>query len=298
MPQPFENAMQTSAQKQPALWRIAVCCIIAFGVVAIATPIALAIVGNIEPQLQSIDEDAAGQITLGVSPGGLFCILSSFALLLGATLIGAKSLHGRNMRHLTGPAARLRQDGWSVLKWSALFAGLTMLLPASGPEMTFSPQLSFPTWVLWLPFGVIALLIQVTAEEVFFRGYLQTQLSASFRSHKTGLILSALIFGLGHMSFGQDGFAVFIPAIWAVLFGLVAGDLTARTGTLGPAIAIHFVNNALAIFIAPVSGQLSGFGLWVRNIDLQDAYSDPTLMVIEALSLLVMWLIARIALKR
>jgi membrane protease YdiL (CAAX protease family) len=151
---------------------------------------------------------------------------------------------------------------------------------------------------MWLPLGLIGLMVQVTAEEVFFRGYLQTQLVAATKSHVKGMVLAAVFFGLGHVSLSVDGLAAFFPVFWAMLFGLLAGDLTARTGNLGPAIAIHFVNNALAMFLAPVEGQLSGFGLWLQAIDLKGVYTDPLIMTVEVLSLLIMWLIARITLKR
>ena len=39
-------------------------------------------------------------------------------------------------------------------------------------------------------------------------------------------------------------------SIWAGAFGIAAADLTARCGTLGPAIALHFGNNLCAALIA------------------------------------------------
>jgi membrane protease YdiL (CAAX protease family) len=289
--------MLASALRQTAYWRIGVVLGGAFLVAAVLTPLAIALIGGIAPELSAIRRIGSA-IEIGATQGGLFIVLASFVLLLGATVVFAKRVSDRSLRDITGPASLLRDHLAVTLKWMAGLTVVMVFVPAPYPPNDLQQQMPSLVWLAWLPLGLIGLAIQVTAEEMFFRGYLQTQLIGATKSYAKGMILAALLFGIGHISNDVDGVAALFPVIWATMFGLVVGDLTARSGTLGPAIAVHFVNNMMAMFIAPVGGQMSGFGLWTRDIDLTSAYSDPTLICFEGLILLITWLTARIALKR
>jgi membrane protease YdiL (CAAX protease family) len=289
--------MVASALRQRAYWRILVVLIATFLVVALVTPLAIGGIGAIAPELSAIKVTSTG-IEIGTTQGGLFIVLASFAMLIIATVVFAKAISKRTLRDLTGPAPLLRSQFVVTFKWMFGLTVVMMLVPAPQASMEVQNQLVLGVWLTWLPLGLVGLAIQVTAEELFFRGYLQTQLVGATGSYAKGMILSALLFGMGHISGDVEGVAALFPVIWATLFGLVAGDLTARSGTLGPAIAVHFINNMTVIFIAPVAGVLSGFGLWTRDVDLDTAFSDPVLMCFEGLILLITWLTARIALKR
>lgn len=289
--------MVASALRQRAYWRIAVVLFSTFLVVSLINPLAMGLIGTIAPELSAIKVTPAG-LEIGTSQGGLFIVFASFALLIVATIMFAKIFAKRSLRDLTGPVLRLRRQFVVTIKWMLGLTVVLMLVPAPHASMELQNQMALGLWLTWLPLGLVGLAIQVTAEELFFRGYLQTQLVGATGSYAKGMILSALVFGLGHISADVEGVSALFPVIWATLFGLVAGDLTARSGTLGPAIAVHFINNMTLIFIAPVAGVLSGFGLWTRELDLNAAFSDPVLICFEGLFLLITWLTARIALKR
>lgn len=289
--------MVASALRQRAYWRIVVVLVATFLVVSLLTPLALGLIGALAPELSAIKLTPTG-IEIGTSQGGLFLILASFAILILATIVCAKKLSNRTLRDLTGPAPLLRSQFVVTVKWMIGLTAVMLLVPAPQASMEVQKQLALGVWLTWLPLGLIGLAIQVTAEELFFRGYLQTQLVGATGSYAKGMVISALIFGLGHISGDAEGLSALFPVVWATLFGLVAGDLTARSGTLGPAIAVHFINNMTVMFIAPVAGVLSGLGLWTRDVDLSTAFSDPSLMCFEGLILLITWLTARIALKR
>jgi membrane protease YdiL (CAAX protease family) len=289
--------MVASALRQRAYWRIIVVLVSTFLVVSLITPLAMGLIGAVAPELSAIKVTPTS-LEVGTSQGGLFLVFASFALLIVATIVFANKFSNRSLRDLTGPALLLRRQFVVTFKWMLGLTAVMMVVPTPHASMEVQNQLALGLWLTWLPLGLIGLAIQVTAEEIFFRGYLQTQLIGATGSYAKGMILSALVFGLGHISSDVEGFSALFPIIWATLFGLVAGDLTARSGSLGPAIAIHFINNAPLIFIAPVAGVLSGFGLWTRDLDLDAAFSDPILICFEGLFLLITWLTARIALKR
>jgi membrane protease YdiL (CAAX protease family) len=74
------------------------------------------------------------------------------------------------------------------------------------------------------------------AEELFFRGYVQTRLCLRWGKW-TGVVVTAALFGLVHFDW--------IHSPSAFLIGLYLGWLTARSGGIAPAIAAHTVNNVL-----------------------------------------------------
>lgn len=90
------------------------------------------------------------------------------------------------------------------------------------------------------------------SEEFFFRGYLQTQLDAAYgRPHRflgapwgRGLIYAALLFGLCHIVTGD------LTRMRVAVFGLFAGWLRERTGTIAVPAAYHGVANLLYEFMA------------------------------------------------
>lgn len=85
------------------------------------------------------------------------------------------------------------------------------------------------------------------SEEFFFRGYLQTQLNAACgRPHRLlgapwgrGLVYAALLFGLCHIVTGD------LTRMRVAFFGLFAGWLRERTGTIAVPAAYHGVANLL-----------------------------------------------------
>lgn len=289
--------MLASAKAKPAFWRIAVVLLASLAVIVILMPTSIGLLSLLAPELAAIDTTDTG-IEIGATQGGLFVVLASFALMFFSTVVLAKTLADRRLSDLTGPSNVMRAQFWRVLKWILVLSAVIVLIPMPDTAGTLTRQLSLGAWLAWMPLAIICVAVQVTAEELLFRGYLQTQVIGATRSYALGMIIPALLFGLGHMSPDLDGYVALFPILWATLFGLVAGDLTARSGSLGPAIAVHFVNNLMAMLFMPVAGQLSGFGLWTRDMDLTDAYSNPYLIAIEVLILLLSWLTARIALKR
>ena len=295
-PHPYD-AILRSAARCPELWRIAVQILAALALGALVTPLLYALIGRITPALMPISFGPNG-VVIGATPGGMFVLLAGYGVLLVGSVILARRLHRRSLREITGPANVMRRQFFATLKWIALLSFVTMLLPWDNPESELSENLGLGLWLFWMPFALLGLMIQITAEEVFFRGYLQSQLIASTKSYTLGVLASSVLFGLGHLSGAAEGAAAIFPVVWAILFGLVAGDLTARSGTIGPACALHLMNNATAMLIAPQQDMMSGFGRMVQTLNLTDAYSDPKVIVFQTLLLLATWLTARLAIRR
>ncbi len=129
-------------------------------------------------------------------------------------------------------------------------------------------QIGFFDWLKWMPLALPMLLLQTSAEEIFFRGYLLQQLAARFSSRWIWMVLPSVLFGLGHYDSAELGDNAWLAVADTAIIGIVAADMTARTGTLGPAMAFHFINNFFAMFLMSVEGSMSGLALYAAPFDL------------------------------
>lgn len=233
----------------------------------------------------------------GTSPLGVLLNLFVFIYIILAVMMTARAVHARDLISLVGDwrYARL-QFGRALLYLIGLNLVLSFILPTP-PEMTPVPNLSMSTWLSFLPVALLALLIQTGAEEIAFRGYIQSQLAARFSDPKIWIILPSLGFGLLHWDSSLDETTAWMIVTWATLFGLAAADITARCGTIGPAIALHFVNNFFAILLAAPRGSFDGLALYVYPFDLQDADLLLHWAPVNVLMLFVSWLTVRLALR-
>ncbi|MDZ7709121.1 MAG: CPBP family intramembrane glutamic endopeptidase [Roseovarius sp.] len=235
-------------------------------------------------------------VEAATTPVGVLINLFTFGLLIAALALSLRAMHGRGLLSLVGPLPlALRQFGRAGLALVVLY-GLIALVPM--PE-AIEPErnLALGTWVALLPLALVGLLCQVVAEEVAFRGYLQSQLAARFASPVVWLALPALGFGLLHFDSAIYGTSGWLVMLWATGFGLAAADLTARFGTLGPATALHLVNNFSAILVAAPKGQFDGLALYVFPFSLSDAGAVTAILPVDIGMLLCAWLAIRLALR-
>jgi membrane protease YdiL (CAAX protease family) len=83
---------------------------------------------------------------------------------------------------------------------------------------------------------VVAAGLAPVAEELFFRGYLQTRLEERW-SRWPAIGITAALFGAFHMSVAHG--------VFAALFGVCLGWVASTTGSIRLSIAAHAANNAL-----------------------------------------------------
>ncbi len=231
------------------------------------------------------------------TPGSVITNLMAFVLLPVALAVTVRTVHQRSFWSLFGPLARLIRQFRQVLVGLAILSAVLFLLPMPD-DLTPSANLPLGRWIIFLPLTLLALLIQTSAEEIAFRGYIQSQLAARFSSPLVWIVAPSALFGLVHFDPSLPLQNAAIVVLWATAFGMAAADLTARSGTLGPAIALHLVNNFSAIAIAAPDGQFDGLALYTFPFSLA---STDALMVWAPMDLLILlcgWLTARLALRR
>lgn len=244
------------------------------------------------------DPTFVARVFEGADPATMYIMLGTFVFMLMPVGVVVVLLHKRSALSLLGPLPLAIRQFAVVLPVLALLGFALLILPPWDMGAPLAPNLALGTWLLLLPFSLLAVLVQVSAEEVFFRGYVQQQLAARFRSPLIWMIFPSALFALGHYLPEEAGSNAMMIAIWAGVFGVLMADITARAGSLGPAIAIHFYNNFMAIVVVSVPDDLSGLALYHSPFGLADEDAVRAWLPVDFAHMFVAWLAARLALRR
>lgn len=194
-------------------------------------------------------------------------VLLSFLAMFGAVWLTNRLFHDLPLKSLIGPGP---QGRLVAITLAVLVPVVAMSLLAGMLLTDPRPNLAPATWLGWMPLALPLLLVQVTAEELIFRGYLMQQLAVRFRSRWIWLVLPSALFGLLHFEAEKFGLNAYLVVISTGLFGLIAADVTVRCGSLVPAIVLHFGNNVLAMLILSLDGTINGLSLFVTSVHAGD----------------------------
>ncbi|MGR3634691.1 MAG: CPBP family intramembrane glutamic endopeptidase [Shimia sp.] len=242
-------------------------------------------------------EPDIGAILRGGTVLNMAILMSGFGTLILALKMVIGLLHKRDLASLVGSKALAMAQAWRVGKYCLLLAAVLFLIPFPG-DGAVTQVMPLGTWVALLPLSLVLLAIQCSAEELVFRGYLQSQLAAESRSPLVWMGVPSVLFGLLHYSPEIYGDTAVLVALWATVFGAMMADITARAGTLGPAIAIHMLNNFMSLCVVGFKDELGGLALYHLPYGPGNAEVMGAMMPFEFLSMVCLWLTARIALRR
>lgn len=229
----------------------------------------------------------------GSSPGGLMLLLASFLPLGAAVIFVTQSLHARPLATLLGPGA--------LRDFTRVLAPLLGLILVTLPFQLMDPDVGRATplgrVLSWLPLALPLLLVQVGAEELVFRGYLLQQLAARSRNPILWMLAPSALFGALHFSPADFGTNAIWPVLWALVFGCLAADLTARAGNLGPALAFHFTTNLSSMLLVGLYGNLDGLSLYTLVINTRDLGALGPYLAVDFTAMIAAWLAARLMLR-
>ncbi len=233
----------------------------------------------------------------GSTARSVLWMLASFGGLFAALAIALRVMHRRPISSLFGGFPACFADFWLTLRLAMVLFGIVLILP-SPADFTPERAMDFVPWLMLAPMSLAAILFQITTEELVFRGYLQSQLAARFSSPWVWIVLPSALFAALHYDPSTYGENAILVAAWAGLFGLAAADLTARSGNLGPALALHFANNVSAIMFVSTKDYWDGLALYVVPFGPKDTEFVAAVLPLEGLVILCGWLVARIAIRR
>ncbi|MDH5797183.1 MAG: CPBP family intramembrane metalloprotease [Paracoccaceae bacterium] len=281
----FERYVEP-ARDRAQIWRLILGVVLGI-VIMFLTGIVLGIliIGLLD---DSDSQRVMATLTAATTPATMLMMLATFTGMALAPMAAVRLLHRRSVGSLFGPRAVVVRDflraGVTVLGVYAVLIALWFTAFDAVPNIAFSD------WIVFLPLAVIGVLIQTGSEELVFRAYLVQQLAARFRSPLVWFIVPAIAFGALHYSPGTAGANAILLVLATGLFGLVATDITRRTGSIGAAWGMHFVNNLFAILFLATDGHLTGLSLFVTPYGAGDTIL-PMLLLGDAATLLVTWYI-------
>jgi membrane protease YdiL (CAAX protease family) len=199
---------------------------------------------------------------------------------------------------LIGPVVPAFRQFWQVSRLLLVLSVIVVVLPPYDSGTVLQPNLELKIWAALFPLSVLAVLVQTSAEEILFRGYIQQTLAARFKSPLIWMGGPAVIFALGHYVPAEAGENAILVSLWSGVFGLVTADLTARAGTLGPAIAVHLFNNVVAMLFISLPDSLSGLALYTVPYSMDDTEVLREWLAVDFAMMIVSWLAARVAIRR
>lgn len=227
-----------------------------------------------------------GTIGRGNSQGTAAAFFASFiGFHVGLALV-LPLLHRRSYLSLFGPSRRLNTAHlllgtgltFGIASVLYLLLGVEHLVLPRGVAPPLTQNLPLAAWVLGLAPALVLIFSQTLAEEALFRGYLLQQLRARFRSPLVWAVAPALLFGLLHFdaaTYGAINATAYV--LNAAVLGVLAAFVTLRTGNLGAAAGLHFGNNATLVAVG-LKGNLSGFSLFVVEMDLKSSYATYSIL--------------------
>jgi len=222
------------------------------------------------------------------TPGKVLLVLATFGGLFIGAMVAAAALHFRGPGTLFGDWATWRRGFCVALAVIVpVYAIPTALSVAFGGV---APNLAPLRWAALLPLALPFLFVQIAAEELFFRGYLQQQLAVRFSARVVWMGLPALVFALLHWN-PDAGANLPLVLLATFTFGLVAADLTERTGSLGAAMGLHLGNNAFGVFGVAAQGTITGLALFVSPADLAETGPQSLALAGSVLLMLAVWAI-------
>lgn len=229
----------------------------------------------------------------GSTPAAVAINLALFGIYTAILLVSMRGFHGLGLGALIGPLRSAWHDFARVSVFLLPLYALIVLPALVNPEAI--QNLSVADWLSTLPLILPLLFVQISAEEFVFRGYLQSHLAALSTHPIVWIGIPSALFGMVHYDGTTAPYSAWAYVIWAMALGIVCADLTARTGNLGAALAVHFVNNIGALVILAADDWLYGAALfvWQTNGEPWDPW-----VLFEALFLGTVWLCARVAARR
>lgn len=291
---PYEELIGP-ARDRPEIWRlllgVAVCVLVTIGLTrAMMELIRRNLPDRVYTYLLEGFDHAA-------TPAGLLFLLMLMVPLGIGAIVATEVVHRRKALTLFGPLPLAVQQFGRVTAALVLVTLVIALLPPWPFTHDTQPGLAPTTWLTLLPFTLGAILLQITCEELAFRGYLQTELAVRFGHPLIWMGVPSALFALGHHAPDAFGANAWLVTFWAFAFGMAAADLTARSGSLGPALALHFVNNFSALAITSLAGDMSGLALNQMPFGPQDSEALRAWIPVDLAMIGISWLAARVALR-
>lgn len=254
---PYATPIILPPARRPRVWTVFLVCVLTLIGAALVGGIVLVGIALVQAGPNGFGKapDKAIMETMS-TPIGLLSSMASTMLLLALAALSAAGLSPVPWRE----RLRLRPPEISGATWAAsLFGmlGLNVAFTAAmnlglSPEETILQTLSEAIASLsglgLIPGFLVICVAPGIAEELLFRGYVQTRFAQRWRPG-TAVFWTAMMFGLYHMDLTQG--------LFAFAMGLFLGVLTERARSIIPAMVCHAAINAFSFSMTVASIEMT-----------------------------------------
>jgi hypothetical protein len=217
---------------------------------------------------------------------GIALVLLGVAWLLPATALVLRVVHRRPPAGVLGigGAVSWRQFGRAFALTAAVLFVCTLMGLLYDPRIGRGPA-PLAGWAAFAPLFAGLILLQVAAEEVFFRGYLVQTLAARFRGPLIWCGLPAVLFTLLHWNADVSTAMNLSGMATIATFAIAATLLLVKTGNLGAAMGFHFANNMIALLFFSSSNSFSAIALFVLPPIESPEWTTPDAVILAAIQI-------------
>jgi membrane protease YdiL (CAAX protease family) len=189
------------------------------------------VIALVDPDL---NEETASLILQAVFALALIAVPFTFAAVPGSALASPERLGLR-------PFKLGRGIGLALAAYAGFFAFLIVyaLIVDPEPQEIIDEIRAEEETAKVVALGLLVILAAPVSEEIFFRGFLFGGLRGRM-SFWAAALVSGVLFGLVHLPTGPAQ----VPPL--AVFGVLLAWLYERTGSLGPPIFMHMIQNAIA----------------------------------------------------
>ncbi|MGL4669559.1 MAG: lysostaphin resistance A-like protein [Methanobacteriaceae archaeon] len=202
-------------------------------------------------------------ITNIISGNNIYLLLVSFLLIAGinilAFFLSTKFLNKRKAMSFINtiesydikgtPIKWFKRFRWDrflkgVVIWGVFSVIVQLISYILNPnDFVFNSSINVPLLIFLL---ITCLFVQVSFEELFFRGYLNQLISIKIKKPLLVIILSSIFFALPHAFNATEPLFIGIYILLTFMLGLILSVATLYDNGIEMAIGIHLINNIIA----------------------------------------------------
>lgn len=199
----------------------------------------------------------------GGDPVAILFMLASFGGAWIGVLFVGMVVHGQSFGSFFGPSGDRAVQGFLKGVALTLLIALPTLISAVLDPESLLPGLAPERWIVLILPLIAMVMVQATAEELIFRGYLLQQLAVRSHSAVIWAGVPSVLFGLMHVGNAEPGPDAIFYMLLTFVLGLTLSVLVWRSGSLWPAIGMHVSINVIGFAVIHPEGQLTGTQLFM-----------------------------------
>ncbi len=158
-------------------------------------------------------------------------------------------------------------------------------------DFQFAPD--FSLWLIWIVPYIFAIGIQVLAEEVFFRGYIQSSIAALTSRPLWIILIPAVLWTIPHWSNLNELHLKISFVTFIFVLAVVLGWVTYKSGSLIFAILFHLFLNIFTTCIYGNSFRKSNMLIIEAKFDILNLYWQTGYFLLVAFAILIIFALSK-----